>query len=508
MSGSRRSPIRASSRALDVAFANLYFAALRAYDAGSPDTPRAWQPLFADRGDRTIAPIQFAIAGMNAHINRDLPVALVQTFAALGVAPSDDGPQHADFETVNNVLATTEKQVKALYLDNLTRELDMDFHGVDDVVAIWSVTAAREAAWTNSRVLWHLRNIGPVERAYVTTLDRTVGFASRGLLVSTGSPLTSLTRGLSARSTVVGLRHGSPTQTLAVGRSRDLRDPARRQVLLAGQRGGAGRGVRHRPGRPAPRCDRERRRAAATGSRSRRSASSRSRARWWWPATASACTRWCCWRTGWSGPISSVVIDTAMAPAATKKMPGSKADPAAFDRVEAAMKKASAIVFTHEHVDHVGGVAAAPDFAAIAKQVRMTREQYDSPKLERGEFPAGTLAGLTPLSYQGLYTVSPGVVLQQAPGHSPGSQLIYVELTGGQRFLFVGDIAWTKDNIKLETGRPGIATLLMKEDRPAVAAQLHALAQLPPDVHVVVAHDPIALDDDLKAGLYRQGFTD
>jgi hypothetical protein len=174
--------------ALDVAFANLYFSALRAYDAGSPDTPHAWQPLFADRGDRTIAPIQFALAGMNAHINRDLPVALVQTFTALGVAPSDDGPQHADFETVNKVLATTEKQVKELYLDNLTRQIDMEFHGVDDVVAIWSVTAARDAAWTNGQVLWHLRNIGPVERAYVTTLDRTVGFASRGLLVSTGIP--------------------------------------------------------------------------------------------------------------------------------------------------------------------------------------------------------------------------------------------------------------------------------------------------------------------------------
>ncbi len=211
-------------------------------------------------------------------------------------------------------------------------------------------------------------------------------------------------------------------------------------------------------------------------------------------------------RVVWAG--SSVVIDTAMAPAATKKMPGSKADPPAFDRVEAAMKKASAIVFTHEHVDHVGGVAAAPDFPAIAKKVRMTREQYDSSKLERGEFPAGTLATLEPLSYQGLYAVAPGVVLQKAAGHSPGSQLIYVELGNGQRFLFVGDIAWTKDNIKLQIGRPGIATLLMKEDRPAVAAQLHALAQLPPDVHVIVAHDPIALDDDLKAGLYREGFTD
>ena len=100
------------------------------------------------------------------------------------------------------------------------------------------------------------------------------------------------------------------------------------------------------------------------------------------------------------------------------------------------------------------------------------------------------------------------MVLQKAPGHSPGSQLVYVELASGQRFLFVGDIAWTKDNIRLQTGRPGVATLLMSEDRPAVAAQLHALAQLPADVHVIVAHDPIALDDDLKAGLYREGFTD
>ncbi len=172
--------------ALDVDFANLYFAALRAYDAGSSETPRAWQPLFADRADRTIAPIQFALAGMNAHINRDLPVALVETFATLGLSPSDDSPQHADFETVNGLLATTEKQVKELYLDKLTRQIDVEFHGVDDVVAIWSVAAAREAAWTNGQVLWHLRGIGPVSRAYVSTLDRTVGFASRGLLVSTG----------------------------------------------------------------------------------------------------------------------------------------------------------------------------------------------------------------------------------------------------------------------------------------------------------------------------------
>jgi glyoxylase-like metal-dependent hydrolase (beta-lactamase superfamily II) len=206
-------------------------------------------------------------------------------------------------------------------------------------------------------------------------------------------------------------------------------------------------------------------------------------------------------------PDHSLIIDTAMTPAAAKKMPGSKTDPSAFDRLQAAMKKASLIVFTHEHVDHVGGVAGAPDFAAIAKQVRLTREQLDSPKLERKDFPPGALASLEPLAYQGVHAVAPGVVLQKAPGHSPGSQLVYVELASGQRFLFVGDIAWSHDNLTLETGRPRIATILMGEDRPAVAAELRAIARLPPDVHVIVAHDPVALASDLKAGLYRQGFS-
>jgi glyoxylase-like metal-dependent hydrolase (beta-lactamase superfamily II) len=207
-------------------------------------------------------------------------------------------------------------------------------------------------------------------------------------------------------------------------------------------------------------------------------------------------------------PHRSVVIDTALGPADAKKVPGSRMDLAALDRVEAAMKKASAIVFTHEHVDHVGGVAIAPDLPAIAKQVVMTREQLASPRLERAGFPSGALERLQPLDYQGLAAVAPGVVLQKAPGHSPGSQLVYVELASGQRFLFVGDIAWTRDNITLGRGRPYIAKLLMGEDRPAVAAQLRAIAHLPDDVHVIVAHDPTALAKDLAAGLYRQGFSD
>jgi glyoxylase-like metal-dependent hydrolase (beta-lactamase superfamily II) len=206
-------------------------------------------------------------------------------------------------------------------------------------------------------------------------------------------------------------------------------------------------------------------------------------------------------------PDHSLIIDTAMGPEAAKKMPGSKMDAAAYERMEAAMKKASAVIFTHEHSDHVGGVASAPDFGAIAKRVRFTTEQINGPKFERGDFPPGTLNQLEPFDYQGLYAIQPGVVLQKAPGHTTGTQLVYVELASGKRFLFVGDIAWSFDNITRQTGRPRLATLLMKEDRPAVAAQVKAIGQLPPDVHVIVAHDPLGLEKDLQAGLYRKGFT-
>jgi glyoxylase-like metal-dependent hydrolase (beta-lactamase superfamily II) len=209
-------------------------------------------------------------------------------------------------------------------------------------------------------------------------------------------------------------------------------------------------------------------------------------------------------RVVWPG--RSLLIDTAMSLKQTQGLPGAEVDPAASARLEKAMRKASDIVFTHEHEDHVGGVAGSEEPFALVSKVRMTREQLNGPKLQRSQFPDGVLEKLQPLDYTGLHVVAPGVVLQKAPGHSVGSQLIYVELADGKRFLFVGDIAWTKDNIRLQIGRPGIATLLMKEDRAAVAAQVKAFAELPADVHVVVAHDPVALKQQLAEGLFRSGF--
>ena len=169
-------------RWLDVVFANLYFRALRAHVLGPKRPPRAWAPLFEARARRGVAPIQFALAGMNAHINRDLPLALVATCRARNVTPLRGGPQHADFRRIDPLLAGTEARVRAEFATGLLGWADEALGELDSVVAMWNVRKARAAAWTNAETLWALRDLPLTAGRFALTLDRTVGFAGRGLL--------------------------------------------------------------------------------------------------------------------------------------------------------------------------------------------------------------------------------------------------------------------------------------------------------------------------------------
>ena len=185
---------------LDVHFAGLFFSALESYDRDPGGTPSAWVPLFAQRSRRGIAPLQFALAGMNAHINRDLPVALVTTCHELGLEPGEGSREHADFERVDVLLAHVEASVKSEYVTGWLAWVDRLVHPlrrIDDVVAMWDVERARDAAWTNGQALWALRDEPPLASDYLLALDRMVGLASRGLLVPADSWLLKLGRALS-----------------------------------------------------------------------------------------------------------------------------------------------------------------------------------------------------------------------------------------------------------------------------------------------------------------------
>jgi hypothetical protein len=169
---------------LDVRFADLYLAAVASDRAGVP-IASAWKPLFGARARRGIAPIQFALAGMNAHINHDLSVALVATLSEAGLEPRRGTPQFRDFVRVNDVLERVEEQVKARLLDEMLSVADEALGRVDDVLAMWSVARARDAAWTNAQALWELRGQADLRKAFLDTLSSIVGLGSRGLLVRT-----------------------------------------------------------------------------------------------------------------------------------------------------------------------------------------------------------------------------------------------------------------------------------------------------------------------------------
>jgi Family of unknown function (DUF5995) len=168
---------------LDVVFANLYFASLRDWLADADRAPRAWAPLYSCRKRKRVAPIQFALAGMNAHVNRDLPVALVAVCRERGVDLSRAKRQHEDYVRVNPLLAVTEAKVKRWFATGFVGVVDVALGSEDDRIAMWNVGRARDAAWVNAQALWTLRGLPILQRRYLATLDRTVGFAGRGLLV-------------------------------------------------------------------------------------------------------------------------------------------------------------------------------------------------------------------------------------------------------------------------------------------------------------------------------------
>jgi hypothetical protein len=182
---------------LDIVFANLFFDAVESLDRSPASTPSAWAPLFAARSRSGIAPLQFALAGMNAHINRDLPVALVVTCEERGIELRAGSPQHSDFRRVNDLLALVEERVSASYMTGVLAFVNRVLHRhnrLDDVIAMWNVRRARDAAWVNGEVLWALRRDASLRAEFVATLDRTTGFAGRGLLVPTETGLRGLGR--------------------------------------------------------------------------------------------------------------------------------------------------------------------------------------------------------------------------------------------------------------------------------------------------------------------------
>lgn len=166
---------------LDVTFAGLW---LEAHDAPADSVPKAWAPLFERRHDRSLMPIQFALAGMNTHIEHDLPVAVVRTCTDRGTSPDDAGIRE-DYEKVNDLLAGCESEIRRSFLTEAGQAADDRVGPVVHLISSWDIDKARDVAWVNVEALWALRKLVPLADRYESALAGTVGMASRCLLTPT-----------------------------------------------------------------------------------------------------------------------------------------------------------------------------------------------------------------------------------------------------------------------------------------------------------------------------------
>jgi len=166
---------------LDVVFATMYFDAIRNWAQHAGGVPSSWQALFEARFDAGIDRIQFALAGMNAHINHDLALALLQTDAGLNVVPSLTSPEHADFEHVNALLTTALPQALTYLATGIFGQAAQDAGAVGRYLAIWSVGAARDFAWGFADTLRPLT--GVARQAVVDAQDQITGVLGRSLLL-------------------------------------------------------------------------------------------------------------------------------------------------------------------------------------------------------------------------------------------------------------------------------------------------------------------------------------
>jgi hypothetical protein len=170
---------------LDVLFAGLYFAAIRnflnqSFLNQSANTPSSWNALFESRFAPGVDRIQFALAGMNPHINHDLALALLQTDDELQLTPSLNSPERDDRsrQWIAGSVLPTALQVLAT---GIVGEIAQDTGKIGRFLAIWNVRMARDLAWDFAD---HLRSLNGLSRTLARTAqDQLTGVIGRSLLL-------------------------------------------------------------------------------------------------------------------------------------------------------------------------------------------------------------------------------------------------------------------------------------------------------------------------------------
>jgi hypothetical protein len=136
----------------DTVFAHYYFAAFDAWAAGQTAlVPPAWRVAFDAATRRAVSGTGDLLLGINAHVQRDLPLVLY----TIGLVRPDGTSRKPDHDRVNIILNRVTDDVIA----ELARRFDPSVDDADlptslDGTALFQTLAAwREKAWRNAELL-------------------------------------------------------------------------------------------------------------------------------------------------------------------------------------------------------------------------------------------------------------------------------------------------------------------------------------------------------------------
>ncbi len=170
-------------------------------------------------------------------------------------------------------------------------------------------------------------------------------------------------------------------------------------------------------------------------------------------------------------------------------------DDAGYDR-----KALRAIILTHAHWDHVSGIPElqGTPVRVTAEERRFIRDGGELSALVRS-FPNVTYEeyGFEGGPYLGFPTSHDvygdgAIVIVPAPGHTPGSVIVFVTLPGDRRYAFVGDLVWQREGITEREERPWLQRSLGDSDPSEVRVailRMAAIAERFPAITLVPAHE-------------------
>lgn len=150
---------------LVIEFSKMYFDALWLWLAGERSAcPAPWRVLFAKRFIALkpgYSPLQCALAGVNAHIQRDLGFAAWRASCLLGKSFSADATTYRDYVRVNAILDQVEVEAMRLMATGWVRRVSGFMHPFDQRAAMVLIHATRWLAWRTAAIYLRLLSRSP-----------------------------------------------------------------------------------------------------------------------------------------------------------------------------------------------------------------------------------------------------------------------------------------------------------------------------------------------------------